>query len=242
VDVSVSVARIFRRYSPSDVRRLVVINVNGKSWLTFQHLLVNWFDEYGVYVQGASDHLVFANMEADSMIPQGAQPLGFYVNESAPGSVMNEDCGLSKFRNRGGAEKAAAVQYTAKDFQLEVLGKLAEVQNLAESLDASWDRKLEAVREQRLLKFDTRTLIALGAIALSLSGYVIQDARNTARQDSEIEATKARVVRLEQIAATNTEGRIRTEVELGELRDGQAEIKALIRAHDDASMKVAVRK
>ena len=129
-----------------------------------------------------------------------------------------------------------------EDFQLEVLGKLAEVQNLAESLDASWDRKLEAVREQRLLKFDTRTLIALGAIALSLSGYVIQDARNTARQDSEIEATKARVVRLEQIAATNTEGRIRTEVELGELRDGQAEIKALIRAHDDASMKVAVRK
>lgn len=137
MDVSVSVARILRRYSPSDVRRLVVINVNGKSWLTFQHLLVNWFDEYSVYVQGASDHLVFANMEADSMIPQGAQPLGFYVNESAPGSVMNEDCGLRKFRNRGGAEKAAAVQYTAKDFQLEVLGKLAEVQNLAESLDAS---------------------------------------------------------------------------------------------------------
>ena len=62
-----------------------VINVNGKSWLTFQHFLVNWFDEYGVYVQGASDHLVFANMEADSMIPQGTQPLGFYVNESAPG-------------------------------------------------------------------------------------------------------------------------------------------------------------
>ncbi len=115
----------------------MVINVNGKSWLTFQHLLVNWFDEYSVYVQGASDHLVFANLEADSMIPQGAQPLGFYVNESAPGSVMNEDCGLRKFRNRGGAEKAAAVQYTAKDFQLEVLGKLAEVQNLAESLDAS---------------------------------------------------------------------------------------------------------
>lgn len=62
-----------------------VINVNGKSWLTFQHLLVNWFDQYGVYVQGTSDHLVFANMEADSMIPQGTQPLGFYVNESAPG-------------------------------------------------------------------------------------------------------------------------------------------------------------
>jgi hypothetical protein len=62
-----------------------VINVNGKSWLVFQHFLINWFDQYGVYVQGASDHLVFANMEADAMIPQGTQPLGFYVNESAPG-------------------------------------------------------------------------------------------------------------------------------------------------------------
>jgi hypothetical protein len=62
-----------------------VININGQSWLTFQHFLINWFDEYGVYVQGASDHLVFANMEADSMIPEGTQPLGFYVDESAPG-------------------------------------------------------------------------------------------------------------------------------------------------------------
>ncbi len=156
---------------------------------------------------------------------------------------MNDECAVSKFRNRGGAEKATPVtQYTAKDFQLEVLGKLAEVQSLAESLDASWDRKLEAVREQRLLKFDTRTLIALGAIALSITGYVVQDARNTARQDNEIESTKARVMRLEQIAATNTEGRIRTEVQLGELRDGQAEIKALIQAHDDASRKGAPQK
>lgn len=106
---------------------------------------------------------------------------------------MNEDCGVSKFRNRGGAEKAGAVvQYTAKDVQLEVLGKLAEVQSLAESLDESWDKKLDAAREQRLVKFDTRTLIAIGAIALSISGYVIQDARNSARQDTEIEATKAR--------------------------------------------------
>ena len=46
---------------------------------------MNWFDHYGVYVQGASDHLVFANMEADSMIPQGTQPLGFYVNERRRG-------------------------------------------------------------------------------------------------------------------------------------------------------------
>jgi hypothetical protein len=68
---------------------------------------------------------------------------------------------------------------------------------------------------------------------------VIQEARNTARQDSEIETTKARVVRLEQISAANTEGRIRMEVQLGELRDGQAEIKAMIEAHYVASKKVA---
>jgi len=68
---------------PMALSNVPVINVNGKSWLVFQHFLINWFDQYGVYVQGTSDHLMFANMEADSMIPQGAQPLGFYVNESA---------------------------------------------------------------------------------------------------------------------------------------------------------------
>ncbi len=70
---------------PMALSNVPVININGPSWLTFQHFLVNWFDQYGVYVQGASDHLVFANMEADSMIPQGTQPLGFYVDENAPG-------------------------------------------------------------------------------------------------------------------------------------------------------------
>ena len=70
---------------PMALSNVPVINVNSKSWLVFQHILVNWFDQYGVYVQGTSDHLVFANMEADSMIPQGTQPLGFYVSESAPG-------------------------------------------------------------------------------------------------------------------------------------------------------------
>jgi hypothetical protein len=56
---------------PMALTNTPVINVNGKSWLTFQHFLINLFDEYGVYVQEASDHLVFANMEAASMIPQG---------------------------------------------------------------------------------------------------------------------------------------------------------------------------
>lgn len=137
---------------------------------------------------------------------------------------------------------ATNLPYSAKDFQLEVLDRLEEMRSFAEALDASWDKKLQAVKEQRLLKFDSRTLIALGALALSIIAYIIQDARNTARQDSEIEATKARVMRLEQIAATNTEARIRTEVQLGELRDGQNEIKALIEAHDTASRRAGTKK
>ena len=154
---------------------------------------------------------------------------------------MNEDTFQSRQRHRGVAEKSAPVLYTAKDFQLEVLGRLAEMQSLTESLEESWDRKLEAVKDQRLLKFDSRVLIALGAIALSLAGYVIQEARTTARQDSELETTKARVMRLEQIAAINTEARIKTEVQLGELREGQTEIKALIQAQAIASKKISPR-
>ena len=155
---------------------------------------------------------------------------------------MNDDSTL-KQRHRAGVERPAlAAPYTAKDFQLEVLDRLEEMQSFAEALEESWTRKLEAVKEQRLLKFDSRTVIALAAIALSVAGYVIQDARNTSRQDTELEATKARVMRLEQIAATNTEARIRMEVQLGGLRDGQNEIKALIEAHDSASRKAGARK
>lgn len=150
---------------------------------------------------------------------------------------MSDD-NFARQRHRVAGERAApVVAYTAKDFQLEVLDRLEEMQSFAQALDASWNKKIEAVRDQRLLKFESRTLIALAAVALSIAGYVIQDARNTSRQDAEIEATKARVQRLEQIATTNTEGRIRTEVQLGELRDGQNEIKELIRAHDRAGKK-----
>ena len=94
---------------PMALSNTPIIDVNGQSWLTFQHFLVTWFDEYGIYVQGASDHLVFANMEADSMIPQGTQPLGFYVNEGAPGpgdiKIYNDEAHLNydSFRFDGSA-------------------------------------------------------------------------------------------------------------------------------------------
>jgi hypothetical protein len=154
---------------------------------------------------------------------------------------MNEDTFQSRQRHRAGMEKPAPTLYTAKDFQLEVLDRLAEMQSVAEALEETWNHKLEAVKDQRLVKFDSRALIALGAIALSVTGYVIQEARNTARQDSEIETTKTRVMHLEQIAATNTEARIRTEVQLVELREGQTEIKTLIQAQAIASKKIPAR-
>jgi hypothetical protein len=59
-----------------------VLNVNGVSWLEIQHLQIDWFDAYGAQVQGAADHLWFANIAADSEVENGAVPLGFYVHPS----------------------------------------------------------------------------------------------------------------------------------------------------------------
>ncbi|MBI1739868.1 MAG: hypothetical protein HY233_03035 [Acidobacteriales bacterium] len=146
---------------------------------------------------------------------------------------MNLDELLAMQRPRVSAGKQLpGAQYTARDFQLEVLEKLAETQALAASLSESWRNELRAIKEQnRTAKLDTRSLIAMGAIAVSIAGYVIQDARNTSRQDAEIETTKTRVTSLEKIAATTTEARIRSEVELKELREGQEEIKQLLLQH-----------
>jgi hypothetical protein len=59
-----------------------LLNVTSVSWLEIQHLQIDWFDSYGVQVQGASDHLWLANMVADSEVESGAAPLGFYVHPS----------------------------------------------------------------------------------------------------------------------------------------------------------------
>lgn len=148
-------------------------------------------------------------------------------------SAMNEGDFPGKLKPRPSpARPPAAAQYTAKDFQLDVLSKLEETQARLEAAQELWRNDSKAARDERLLKFDSRTLVAVGAIALSLTGYVLQDARNSSKQGADIEATKTRVTHLEQIAETNTEGRIRMEVELGALRDGQDEIKRLINAHD----------
>lgn len=76
---------------------LQMIYVNNRNWLTFQHIKVQTFDYVGVGVAGASDHLVFANMESDGMVPYGTIPLGFYVNATNPGYIQffNDDAHLN---------------------------------------------------------------------------------------------------------------------------------------------------
>jgi hypothetical protein len=156
---------------------------------------------------------------------------------------MNED-ELGKQRlTTGGPKQMRVASYSTKDFQLDVLGQLAEMQALTQALQESLTNEMRKNQEQsRLLRFDGRTLVAIGAIALSLTGYVLQDARNTTKRDTDIDTTKARVTTLEGIAAINTEARIKTVLELGELRDGQEEIKALILANDSGSKKTRPRK
>ena len=156
---------------------------------------------------------------------------------------MSEDDFSGKQRLGAATKPVRAVPYTAKDFQLEILAQLAEMQALTQALQESLREELQKNREQsKLLRFDGRTLVAIGAIALSLTGYVLQDARNTTKRDADIEATKARLTTLEGIATANTEGRIKSEVELGQLREGQEEIKALIEAHDRLSKKALEQK
>lgn len=110
----------------------------------------------------------------------------------------------------------------------EVLEKLAHLEAMAESGAAT----VKAGTEKQALKLDVRSIVAICAILLSITGYVVQEARNTSRQDAEIESTAVRLMNLEKITATNTEARVRSEVELDELRQGQAEIKELLRAKD----------
>ena len=149
---------------------------------------------------------------------------------------MSGESSLSRSRQRGGTERPAPVQYTAKDFQLEVLSKLAEVQSLTEALEESWEQKFEAVRDQRLVKFDSRALIALGAIALSITGYVIQEARS---MRGRIARSRRREhgwcgwSRLRRLIRSRGYGP-RCNLESC---DGQAEIRMLIQARDGVSKK-----
>jgi len=153
---------------------------------------------------------------------------------------MTEGEILNRRRMRPSAERPPTpAEYTAKDFQLEVLERLAEMQAMAEGLQ-EWCRvQFTTIKEQAsIARFDPRTLVAIGAIALSITGYVLQDARNTSRRDAEVETIKMRVTSLERIAEVNTEGRVRMDVELKELHEGQEEIKRLLAQHESRTQSL----
>lgn len=57
-----------------------LINLNNVSYVQIQHLQLDWYDGYGVQVQGASDHIWLANLSADSQVPNATVPIGFYVH------------------------------------------------------------------------------------------------------------------------------------------------------------------
>ena len=75
-----------------------LLNLNNVSWLEIQHLQMDWFDSYGVQIQGNSDHIWLANMAADSEVENGAVPLGFYVHTAgAPADIhfYNTDANMN---------------------------------------------------------------------------------------------------------------------------------------------------
>ena len=155
---------------------------------------------------------------------------------------MNEDDEIVRPRLASGTKQARAIPYTAKDFQLEVLGQLAEVQDLTERLQEALQIEIKRGREQnKLLRFDGRTLVAIGAIALSLTEYVLQDARNSSRRDAEVETLKSQVLQLEGVAEANTEKRVRLEVQFGELRESQAEVRKVDQGGKSAQVKQIVK-
>ena len=66
-----------------------LININNVSYLEIQHIKLDWYDGYGVQVQGASDHLWLANLMADSQVPNATVPIGFYVHPSGTPSDIH---------------------------------------------------------------------------------------------------------------------------------------------------------
>lgn len=151
-----------------------------------------------------------------------------------------DDDTTNRLWHRPNVGKRALVVRTADDDS-----QLGEILERLERLENGSEQSTNITKNggsRPAMGFDLRTMVALAAILLSITGYVIEDARNTSRQDAEIEATRVRVTNLEKIASANTEARIRTEVQLGELRDGQNEIKQMLRAHDDQTARILLKK
>ena len=74
--------------SPIILSGQALINIDNVSYVEIQHIKLDWYDGYGVQVQGASDHVWLANMMADSQVPNATVPIGFYVHPAGtPGDI-----------------------------------------------------------------------------------------------------------------------------------------------------------
>jgi parallel beta helix pectate lyase-like protein len=113
-----------------------LINLNGVSYVQVQHIKLDWYDGYGVQIQGPSDHIWIANVIADSQVPNGAVPIGFYVQPSGspndihlyntdahrnyvgyrfdgtPGGIELKNCRAYANRTYGLMDNTAAVTYS----------------------------------------------------------------------------------------------------------------------------------
>ena len=79
---------VFGPVSPIILSGQSLINLNGVSYIEIQHIKLDWYDAYGVQVQGASDHITLANILADSQVPNATVPIGFYVHPTGtPGDI-----------------------------------------------------------------------------------------------------------------------------------------------------------
>ncbi len=66
-----------------------LINIDGVSYIEVQHISLDWYDGYGVQVQGAANHVWLANISADSQVPNNATTMGFFIHPSAPASDIH---------------------------------------------------------------------------------------------------------------------------------------------------------
>ncbi len=74
--------------SPIILSGQALINIDNVSYVEVQHIKLDWYDGYGVQVQGSSDHVWLANMMADSQVPNATVPIGFYVHPAGtPGDI-----------------------------------------------------------------------------------------------------------------------------------------------------------
>lgn len=79
----------FGSVSPIILSGQSLININNVSYIQVQHIQLDWYDGYGVQVQGTSDHLWLANLSTDSQVPNATVPLGFYVHPTTPATDIH---------------------------------------------------------------------------------------------------------------------------------------------------------